>query len=47
MNDAIYTEQDLYSKEVAAMMSQAGLIPEEEEISFEEYMRSTGQEVMF
>ena len=44
MNDTIYTENDLYSKEVAHVMSQAGLIPIEEEISFEQYIRETQPE---
>lgn len=45
--DAIYTEEDMYSKDVVKIMSQAGLIPLEEEISFEEYIRETQREVSY
>ncbi len=47
MKDALYTEKEMYSKDVAHIMSQAGLIPEEEEISFEEYIRATSPGVMY
>lgn len=43
--DEIYTEEDIYSKEVAQVMRQAGLIQIEEEISFEEYIRESHLEV--
>lgn len=46
MMNAIYSEQDMYSKELIQVMSQAGLIPVEEEVSLEEYLRATNAEVM-